>query len=289
MEPATPFLEPSPLAPEPPPPAPPRAPVPEPSPPGTSITPIATGIGAAEAERIEVALSATCEHIASLDDFGVLGVSEQTPDEQIHAAYERLLATIPSDEALADKAHLVDLADSARKRIEAAFEHLQTADSRRAYAALRREEEKARDKKEVASRAYEAENWFRKGEEFLKAKKYGQAVEAFGMSAHHDPKSGEYAAHLGYSLYLSAPKDPLVLREALEHIAKGIKLSPQRETSYLYLGRIFRANDAPDRARKMFERAVRIKPDFHPALQELRILNLREQKSSGFLNRLLKK
>ena len=141
----------------------------------------------------------------------------------------------------------------------------------------------------MASRAFEAENWFRKGEGFLKAKKYSQAVEAFGMSAHHDPKAGEYAAHLGYSLFLSAPKDPVVLREALEHIAKGIKLSPQREMSYLYLGRIFRANGAADRARKMFERAVRIKPDFHAALQELRILNLREQKSSGFLNRLLKK
>jgi CheY-like chemotaxis protein len=291
VEPAAPFLEPSPLAPPPSPPAAPVAPIPPvppvaPIPPIPPIAPVAPSGEATEAKRIEGVLIATCERIASQDDFGVLGVSEQTPDEQVLAAYEQLLETIRFDEVPADVAHL---AERARKRIDVAFEHLQTADSRRAYAALCREEAKVREKKEMASRAYEAENWFRKGEGFLKAKKYGQAVEAFGMSAHLDPTAGEYAAHLGYSLFLSAPKDSLVLQEALEHIAKGIKVSPLRETSYLYLGRIFRANGAADRARKMFERAVRIKPDCHAAHQELRILNLREQKSRGFLNRLLKK
>jgi len=289
VKPAAPFLEPSPLAQQPSPPFPHDSPVAEPSPPVPLMAPVAPSSGAADADPIEVVLTAACERIASQDDFGVLGVSEQTPDEQVRAAYERLLETIPFDEVPADVAHLADLADRARKRIDVAFEHLQTADSRRAYAALCREEEKAREKKEMASRAYEAENWFRKGSEFLKAKKYVEAVEAFGMSAHLDPTAGEYAAHLGYSLFLSAPKDPVVLREALEHIAKGIKLSPQREMSYLYLGRIFRANGAADRARKMFERAVRIKSDCHAARQELRVLNLREQKGSGFLNRLLKK
>ena len=80
-----------------------------------------------------------------------------------------------------------------------------------------------------------------------------------------------------------------MLREALEHLAKGIKLSPRREKPYLYLGRIFRRNDAPDRARKMFERAVRIKPDCHAAVQELRLLESREKKRGGLLKRLMKK
>ena len=250
---------------------------------------VQSAVDAAIAERVQATLLALCQRIGSQDDFGVLGVSEKTSDEEIRAAYEQRIATIPFDEVPADAENLRDVALRVRKRIDVAFEHLETVDSRRAYAALCREEQEAREKKEVASRAFEAENWFRKGEEFLKAKKYGQAVEAFGMSAHLDPEDGEYAAHLGYSLFLSAPKDPIVLREALEHIAKGIKLSPQREKPYLYLGRIFRTNGAADRARKMFERAVRIKPDCHAALQELRILELREQKSGGLLKRLMKK
>ncbi len=251
-----------------------------------SVLPAAS---AEESGRIQATLSALFQRIGSQDDFGVLGVSEQASDEEVRDAYERLVATIPSDEVTADAENLRDVAERARKRIDLAFEHLQSGDSRRAHAALSREEQNVREKKEVASRAFEAENGFRKGEGFLKLKKYDEAVEAFGMSAHLDPDEGEYAAHLGYALFLSQPKDPIVLREALEHIATGIKLSPRRETSYVYLGRIFRANGAADRARKMFERAVRIKPDCHAALLELRILERCEQRSGGFLKRLLKR
>ena len=270
---------------------------PRPAPPPSS-PPVAAGgrslsvppaASAAEAERIQATLSALCQRIGSQDDFGVLGVSEQTSDEEVRDAYERLVATIPSDEVPANAANLRDVAERARERIDLAFEHLQSGDSRRAYAALCREEQTAREKKEAASRAFQAENGFRKGEGFLRAKKYDRAVEAFGMAAHLDPDDGEYAAHLGYALFLSQPKDPIVLREALEHIAKGIKLSPQREKSYVYLGRIFRANGAADRARKMFERALRIEPDCHAARLELRILERREQTSGGLLKRLLKR
>ncbi len=189
----------------------------------------------------------------------------------------------------ADATSLREVAERVRKRIDLAFEHLESVGSRRAYTATCREENTALKKKAATTRAFEAESCFRKGEQFLQAKKYSAAVEAFGTSAHLDPEEGEYVAHLGYALFLSKPKEPLVLREALEHLAKGIKLSPKREKPYLYLGRIFRTNGAPDRARKMFERAVRIRPDCHAAAQELRLLESREKKRGGLLKRLMKK
>jgi DNA-binding response OmpR family regulator len=270
-------------------PAPPKAPAPPPKAPHRgSIVPVTKAAPPApQAARIDSTLTELCERIASQDDFGVLGVTERCSDEAVRTAYEALLASIPFDALPPDEEDLQELAGRVRHRIELAFAHLATADSRRAYTALRREEDETRQKKDAAARAFEAESSFRKGEACLRAKKYAQAVEAFGMSAHLDPKEGEYASHLGYALYLSNPQEPVVVREALEHIAKGIKLSPKREKSYLYLGRIFRANGAEDRARKMFERAVRIKPDFHAALQELRLLDLREQKRGSLLKRLL--
>jgi hypothetical protein len=41
----------------------------------------------------------------------------------------------------------------------------------------------------------------------------------------------------------------------------------------------------------MFRRALKIRPEFHPAKQELRLLNMRERKKQkkGFLDRLAKK
>jgi len=138
------------------------------------------------------------------------------------------------------------------------------------------------------ARALGAESWFRKGEAFLSSKSYEKAVEAFGMAAHLDPDEGEYLSHLGYALYLSNPKKSVVQREALEHVANGIKRSPDRENSYVFLGRILRLTGDEKTARKIFRKALKINPGCHAALQELRLMELRAQKSpgGGFLSRL---
>jgi DNA-binding response OmpR family regulator/tetratricopeptide (TPR) repeat protein len=135
----------------------------------------------------------------------------------------------------------------------------------------------------AASRALEAETWFRKGRDLLKTKKYEQAVEAFGMSTHLDPSQGEYVAHLGYTLYLSKPDDETVRKEALEDIARGIKLSPESEMSYVYLGRIFKVMGDMEHAEKMFSRALKIRPHCREAVQEMRLIRMRQEKKKGGL------
>jgi cytochrome c-type biogenesis protein CcmH/NrfG len=125
-----------------------------------------------------------------------------------------------------------------------------------------------------AERALQAEGWFRKGAAMLEERDYPKAIEALGMAAHLDPKQGEYLCHLGYALFLSNPRNTLVGREAMEQMAKGIKLSPERPLSYVFLGRALKATDDVENARRMFRRALKLDPDFHPARQELRALGL---------------
>ena len=182
---------------------------------------------------------------------------------------------LTADEPLADEEEL-DWDD----------EDLLDADSRGTLEELQRDGEAARPAEESAARSLEAESWFRKGEGFLAMKRYVKAVEAFGMAAHLDPAQGEYSAHLGYALHLTRPKNELVRREALEHIAKGIKLSPDSWKPLVFLGRVFRAAGEPDNARKVLRRALKIQPDCHAALQELRLLE-RPEKPRSLLERLL--
>ena len=113
-----------------------------------------------------------------------------------------------------------------------------------------------------------------------------KAVEAFGMCAHLDPAEGDYSAHLGYSLYLSNVRNELVRKEALEHIARGIKLSPEQETAYVFLGRIFKVMGDIDVAERMFARALSIQPDCRAAEQELRLIEMRERKAAGLVSKL---
>jgi CheY-like chemotaxis protein len=168
-------------------------------------------------------------------------------------------------------------------------EGLLDADSPGTLEELQRDGEAACQAEESAARSLEAESWFRKGEGFLAMKRYVKAIEAFGMAAHLDPAQGEYSAHLGYVLHLAQPRNELVRREALEHIAKGIKLSPDSWKPLVFLGRVFRAAGERDNARKVLRRALKIQPDCHAARQELRLVEQSEklEKPRSLLERLL--
>lgn len=136
-------------------------------------------------------------------------------------------------------------------------------------------------------RSHEAESWYRTGRGHLVTSEYDKAVEAFGMASHLDPQEGDYLAHLGYALYLSRPGHELVRQEAMEHIAKGIKLSPEREAPYLFLGRIFQAVGDRESARKVFRRAAKLHPNSIAVQRELRVLSASSEQPKGLLARLL--
>ena len=219
------------------------------------------------------------------DDFQALGITPSASDAEVRAAYEGILRDVPEVEFTAANLVHAQRAQRIRNRVEAAFVNLSDAGKRRAYTLMHEEEQQDRNAKPSAERALEGERWFREGKVHLELQRCAQALEAFGMASQLDPEQGEYASHLGYALYLSNPDDEVVRAEATEHIARGIKRSPKSELSYVFLGRIFKAKGDIDVARKIFSKALRIKPDFQPAVQELRLLNKPTPK--GVLSRLI--
>ena len=69
------------------------------------------------------------------------------------------------------------------------------------------------------------------------------------------------------------------------------KLSPQREKTYLALGKLYKAADRLSIAERMFARAVELDPDCLEAVRELRLLDMRRSRKGlrqgpGFLRRL---
>jgi CheY-like chemotaxis protein/tetratricopeptide (TPR) repeat protein len=244
---------------------------------------------AQDREALVQQLRELAQRVMSGDDFEALDVPVFATDDQVRSAHQAILREIPDAKLASADRDLRERAARIRDRIDGAYNHLKDPETRRAYALLRQEEEQDRGVKPSAERALEGERWFRKGKGLLKSRGYSQAAEAFGMAAHLDPEEGEYLAHLGYALYLSNPEEKVVQREAMEHVANGIKRSPDRELSYIYLGRILKAKGDVEAARKIFRRALKIKPDCHPALQELRVLEMRERKGKGVLSKLLKR
>jgi CheY-like chemotaxis protein/tetratricopeptide (TPR) repeat protein len=238
-------------------------------------------------ESLSRSLRELAERVLAGDDFEALGITPSASDQEVRSAYEGILADIPEIEPTAANLMLAQRAKRIISRIDAAYANLRDEEKRRAYSLMREEEEQDRKQKPSAERALEGERWFRKGKAHLEQRRCAEAVEAFGMASHLDPEQGEYVSHLGYALYLSNPNDEVVQGEAMEHVACGIKRSPKNELSYVYLGRILKAKGDTEVAKKIFLKALRIKPDFHPAVRELRLLEMRERK--GVFSRLLRR
>jgi two-component system alkaline phosphatase synthesis response regulator PhoP len=227
-------------------------------------------------------LEAVWERVKTQDDFELFGIEAETKDADVQRAYRDLIGSIPPLPPDLD-----DLAARIRSRVDRAYGRVKTKELRAAFAGLRKASAKKRPAAPAASRAVEAEQHFRKGQERLSAGDPVGAIEALGMAVHLDPNQGDYVAHLGYALYRSKPGSDVIRKEALEHIAKGVKLAPDQVTPLLFLGRVFRETGAAASAVKVFRKALLLSPDHHEVLQELCLVQVEpERKKKGLLDRL---
>jgi tetratricopeptide (TPR) repeat protein len=137
-------------------------------------------------------------------------------------------------------------------------------------------------------RGFQAELEYQKGEARMASLDYEGALLCFGRAMGKFPAEGEYRSHYGWCLYLCHPDNDVMLGEALEHCREGLKLAKDREKPYLLMGRLYKAMGKTGAAKKMFSRAVEIKPQCVEATRELRIMNMRRDKSQGIVQGMIK-
>ena len=123
----------------------------------------------------------------------------------------------------------------------------------------------------------------------MRGRNYQDALYCFGKALERNDGDGEYHAHYGWCLYLCHQDDPTMIEEAIEHVRRGAKLARDRERPYLYLGRLYKVVGNIAAAEKMFTNAIQIQPQSVEALRELRLINLRREKSKGLIQRLLRR
>jgi CheY-like chemotaxis protein/tetratricopeptide (TPR) repeat protein len=226
-------------------------------------------------------LDVLADRLDTQDDFSLFGIEEKTPDTEVRAAYDVLLSSLEFKGSDAHTEGLRERATDLRRRLDQAYQRIRTAETRRLFGGLRKKKsvkvepkpDSVQTAEETGSRAVEAESWFRTGEGHLANDDHVQAAEAFGMAAHLDPNQGDYAAYLGWALFRSKPDNTIIRREALEHVAKGVKIAPEREQPLLFLSRIFRETGEAEMAKKVLRRALQRNPDSPALVQEMCLLD----------------
>jgi tetratricopeptide (TPR) repeat protein len=182
-----------------------------------------------------------------------------------------------------------ELASELHQLVQDAYSTLSDPKERKKYVLGRRQERQAEERRRQSEKALEAEIAFRKGEGSLRIHDYPGALAHFGRALELYPEEGDHHAHYGWTLYLCHPDQPSIVGEALEHVKRGVKLASHREKPYLFMGRLCKVVGRIDAAEKMFTRAVQIQPECVEALRELRLINLRRERSKGFIGRLFRR
>jgi tetratricopeptide (TPR) repeat protein len=229
------------------------------------------------------------ERFKGQNPFQILDVPETADEEQIQAAYAKLCErTHPDRMSHANEAVKV-LAAEVFAMVSSAYETLMDPRRRQGTVLELRKSERDAAEREVGKRALEAEMQFQQGDAALRARDYPAALRCFGRALELYPDEGEYHAHYGWSLHLAHPSDPAIASEAMEHVQRALKLAPDREKPYLFMGRLCKAIGRADVAEKMFARALKIQPECLDALRELRLINMRREKGKGLIGRLLRR
>jgi CheY-like chemotaxis protein len=221
--------------------------------------------------------------------FEILGVPESAGEPEIEKAYAKLCEVAHPDRVSGASEAVRVLSSDVFAVIANAYETLMDPRKRQEYVLGLRKASREAAERAVGKRALEAEMQFQQGDAALRVRDYETAMRCFGRALELYPDEGEYHAHYGWALHLCHPSNPAMAAEAMEHIQRALKLAPDREKPYLFMGRLCKAIGRADAAEKMFARALKIQPDCLDALRELRLINMRREKGKGIIGRLLRR
>ncbi|MBW2715966.1 MAG: response regulator [Deltaproteobacteria bacterium] len=240
-------------------------------------------------EELRARLTGLVEQMRDQSYFEILGVDDSSSEDEIRVAFQKRAARLHPDQYRRSGDAVAHLAGEVFDQINVAYQTLTDPRRRSEYELNQRKDQRDAARQRESEQALEAEVQFQEGQRLLAQRAYERALVAFGRALELYPDAGEYHAHYGWTLHLCHPDQPDIASEAIEHVRRGIKLAGQRETSYLFLGRLCKATGRVELAERMFARAVQLEPGCVEALRELRLINLRRYKSKGLIRRLLRR
>ena len=216
------------------------------------------------------------------DHFAILGVETNATPEVVRAAYFALARQLHPDKLAA-----LGVPDEDRNahmlfaRVNTSFAVLN--DPRRRYeyeailarggeAAVAAEQAKA---EQLAMRALEAENAYRRGEMALRRDQLTTALAEFKKALELDPETADYQAMVAWTQFCASPDKMAASRPTREALERAIKMSPRAATAYVVLGRMERMIGRDADAKRHFEQVLKMSPGHTDALSELRGIEAR--------------
>jgi len=231
------------------------------------------------------------KQILQSDYFSALGVDHKCDSAGVRRAYYRLAKQYHPDRFLGR-----GLSDDMEAKVNEIFGHITQAYSVLSNPTTRADYcgkvEKGPKTKVDINQVIEAETAFQQGRALLKVRQYKEAATKLKICIELSPEEPEYLTSYAWALFKTSPENPSRQNQALEILLSSRELNPGLETTHLYLGYVYQAQNKDRQSEKSFEMAVQANPDCTEALRELRLMNLRREQaepSKGLFHKLLNK
>ncbi|MFB6264062.1 MAG: DnaJ domain-containing protein [Bradymonadaceae bacterium] len=122
----------------------------------------------------------------------------------------------------------------------------------------------------------DAQEFFNTGYKALKNENEEIAFELVRKAHDYEPHNGLYKTFYGYLLFLTDPDRADEARNLLEE-AIQIQNRQALPDAHLFLGRILKVQEKPERAKRHFEQSLELDPSSLEAKRELRVFEMREE------------
>ncbi len=116
----------------------------------------------------------------------------------------------------------------------------------------------------------EARELFEKGMAKYREGNYGEALLFFKEAVKLDNSVADYYTALGLTYATEWDGHEPEIKKAATAFKKATEIDPGNPRNYFYLGEVLKHVGKIDQAKKYFERAVHLKPDYEPAKNELK-------------------
>ncbi len=234
-------------------------------------------------EEILEDLQSTYEKLRDQDCFGILGLKQDADLAKIKQSYFRLARTYHPDRfSVFGNEDMKKLSNAVFSLVSQAFTTIGSEESRKKYLESLRTAEKQADLEKGAEKLVNAELQYQKGEMLLKQKEYDQALEALEWAVKLNADEPEYRMTLGWAIYRkysTPPADDNKIKEAARLIKQATERNPRLDKGFYYLGTISKLSGKEEEARQYFTRALEINPQALEAQRELRVFEMRKQKT----------
>ena len=203
--------------------------------------------------------------------FERLGLTEQTDAAAVKAAYFKLARLYHPDTLPPGAApELEKLKAEVFGYIGDAYRTLTDDKSRKDYLEQIKSGDTGQEEVDVVA-ILQAEERFKRGIVFMKARKYAEATAIFDEAIELNAAEPEFHAWRGYARFCAAPDKKAAQAEAFREIQGALKKNERCAPAHYFLGLIAKTLGDVSGSLKHFKRTVELQPDHIDAQREVRM------------------